>query len=275
MTKFTKLILLTIGLTIGSNAQAPATGSLSCDKIIHKKLPNAGYEIYICYSYDVNGPLFTKYKILGDKVNEANIKKRPRFYREKSLPREYQVSPRDYTYSTDSNTKTQSFDRGHLAPDADFDYDKKDLLKVYTMANIVPQVSNFNRRVWVKPEKYERLVASKLDSVNILTGSLYEDLANHLVKKDLSNIPSSKKWSDSKKRKFAKYAKQLEDKNIVIPSKMYKILYNREHKFNRCFLYPNIDYKNKSTKMKTYVIDCKELIKKINNNYSTQLEGLF
>ena len=60
-----------------------------------------------------------------------SIKKRPSFYTEKNLKKKYRSHTRDYTHS--------GYDRGHLANDASFDYDKKIVRKTYTMANIIPQ----------------------------------------------------------------------------------------------------------------------------------------
>ena len=48
--------------------------------------------------------------------------------------------------------------------------------------------------------------------------------------------------------------------NIVIPTKLYRIYYNNEAKFENCFEYKNrldIDYKN--DKLRNHEIDCKKL----------------
>lgn len=41
------------------------------------------------------------------------------------------------------------------------------------MSNIIPQVLIVNRRTWIKAEKIERQLASKLGSVSVLNGVVY------------------------------------------------------------------------------------------------------
>ena len=62
-------------------------------------------------------------------------------YWEKSQ-KKYRSHTRDYTHT--------AYDRGHLANDASFDYDKKIVRKTYTMANIIPQAPKVNRKTWKK-----------------------------------------------------------------------------------------------------------------------------
>jgi endonuclease G, mitochondrial len=39
------------------------------------------------------------------------------------------------------------------------DYNQKVLRKTYTMANIIPQAPEVNRKTWIKAEKFERSIA--------------------------------------------------------------------------------------------------------------------
>jgi endonuclease G len=82
-----------------------------CDQIIDKQV----YKI--CYSYKYKGALAVWYELKGDLVDKKNIKKRPRFYTEKNIPAKFRSKSKDYVKS--------GFDRGHLANNASFDYDKK------------------------------------------------------------------------------------------------------------------------------------------------------
>lgn len=97
----------------------------NCDQVIDKQVYN------ICYSYKHKGALVVGYKLNGSLVNKNNIKKRPSFYSEKTIPIQYRSKSKDYSRT--------GLDRGHLASDASFDYTKKVQKKTYSMANIVPQ----------------------------------------------------------------------------------------------------------------------------------------
>jgi endonuclease G len=113
----------------------------------------------------MKGAKYVFYTLYGSKVNAVNIKKRNSFYTEKNLPKKYRSNTKDYVHT--------GYDRGHLANDASFDYSKKVVRKTYTMANIIPQAPNVNRRSWIKAEKLERKIAVNLDTVKVLNGVVY------------------------------------------------------------------------------------------------------
>lgn len=185
-----------------------------CDKII----TNPYFKI--CYDYKLMGARTITYTLDGDKVNKVNIKKRPSFHTEKSLDRKYRVSPKSYTRS--------GYDRGHMANDASFDWSMESLNSTYAMSNIVPQEPKVNRYHWVKVERYARLVAKRLGTLNVVNIIQY------------TNNP-----------------KRLKKQNIAIPQGFYKILFNKEKNFERCFYYKNDSSSyQKKEKLKKHLIEC-------------------
>lgn len=121
--------------------------------------------------------------------------------------------------------------RGHfIVADADFDYDKKALNKAYTMANIIPQSATVNQKTWTKVERYGRTLAQKLGYINSISIAKYDN-------------PNQKIGND-----------------IVIPTKLYRIYFNNEANFEKCFEYDNVlDVNYKSDKLKNHEIDCNDL----------------
>jgi endonuclease G, mitochondrial len=186
----------------------------NCDQIIDKEV------FKICYSYKYKGALAVWYELDGNLVNKTNLKERPKFYSEKNIPIQYRTKSQDYINS--------GFDRGHLAPDADFDYDPKAQAKTYTMANIVPQYPTLNRKAWIKAEKYERLVASKLKTLTVI----------NLVD-------------------YSKSTQQIGKNKLTTPNTFYKIIFNDDEKFKKCFKYENREINSKTDKLKDHQIDCK------------------
>ena len=187
-----------------------------CDQIIDQQL----YQI--CYSYKYKGALSGWVKLDGNLIGKDNIKKRPRFYNEDSIPMKFRTKYKDYTgYGEDWN-------RGHfIVADADFDYDEKALNKAYTMANIIPQSAVVNQKTWTKVERYGRVLAQKLGYINSISIAKYEN-QNQKIGND-----------------------------IVIPSKLYRIYFNNDAKFEKCFEYENkLDIDYKSDKLKNHEIDC-------------------
>ena len=241
--------------------------NIDCDKIINKKV------IDICYDYKVKGAKYVSYTLNGEKVNEVNLRKRPKFYTEKNIPKKYATKYSDYTYSIGIEDCNQPFtpnskinpneceityDRGHLAPDADFDYNKKDLTKIYTMANIIPQVSVVNQKTWTKVELYERQIASKLGLLNVITGVEYKNKNNFLVKKPLSLIKKSYKWKRNKIYKYYKQDKYLRKKKIIIPSAFWKH-YTGPNGFEKCFFYENKLIDPEKDKLRDHEVSCSSI----------------
>ena len=189
----------------------------NCSQIIDKSV------FTICYDYKLKGAKYVAYTLDGSLVNSSNIKKRPRFYTEKNLPKQYRSTSKDYVNS--------GYDRGHLANDADFDYNEKTLRKTYTMANIIPQAPKVNRKTWIKAEKYERTVALELGSVTVINGVVY------------SSNP-----------------KRIGKNGVAVPDAFWKIIYNDEKKFKKCFYYKNdLDVIVRQDRLKSHQVDCDQL----------------
>ena len=191
-----------------------------CDQIIDK-------EIYsVCYSYKYKGALAGWTVLDGDKVNAVNIKKRPRFYENKTIPKKYRTKYSDYTGTG------RTWNRGHyIIADADADYSQKALRLVYDMSQIQPQASKVNQKTWLKVERYGRTIATKLGYVNSISISNYKN-ANKTIKN-----------------------------NVVIPNGFYRIYYNDEANFKKCFYYKNDPYINPAKdKLKDHIVDCNNVL---------------
>jgi len=206
-----------IAISIYATSVSEFINKKNCDQIIDKQVYT------ICYDYKMKGPKYVAYTLDGNKVNEANIKKRFSFYTEKTLPKKYRSHPRDYTHS--------GYDRGHLANDASFDYDIKVVRKTYSMANIIPQSPKVNRKTWIKAEKLERYVASKLGSVTVINGVIY------------SSNP-----------------KRIGKNKIAVPIAFWKMIYNDEENYKKCFFFENqLNIDIKKDKLKIHQIDCNKI----------------
>ena len=154
-----------------------------CDQIIDKE----SYKI--CYSYKNKGAKYVSYTLDGNLVNKNNISKRPSFYVEEDLDKEYQSKQTDYLDS--------GYDKGHLASDASFDYDLDNLYSTYSMANIIPQKAYNNRYIWYKTEQLERELAVKFNEIDVFIGVIYKE--NSSIIGDGISVPYAyyKKLSDS------------------------------------------------------------------------------
>lgn len=190
----------------------------NCNKIITNSVFKA------CYDYDLKGSRYVAYTVDGSKLTDAevHIKKRPSFYPENNIPVKYRSYPEDYTHS--------GYDRGHMANHADFDYSANLVYLTYSMANIVPQNPEVNRSTWVKAEKYERSVAKKLGSVNVINIITY------------SNNP----------QRIGKH-------QVAVPSDFIKVIYNDNKNFKKCFSYHNTT-PDSNDNIKDHEISCNMIL---------------
>jgi endonuclease G len=251
MNKISFLFFLLLSNVFASNFNT-YIDNIKVSQVIDKKVIKIGYD------YNVKGPRYVYYSLNKDLISLNNFRKRPRFYTEKNIPKKYRVTPSDYI-----NT---NYDRGHMAPDADFDYDKKILLKVYTMANIVPQKPILNQKIWIKVEERERYLTKKYGNLNIVNIIEYKNKNNFLKKMPIDKIierdkkrKNYKPWSKKKYKKYKNYEKKLNRKKIVIPSGFYKILFN--DKIEECYFYENKEYNYSLDKISKHKINC-NLIKR-------------
>ena len=211
------LNLLFVATSIYATNLSDYINKQNCNQIIAKQVYT------ICYDYKAKGAKYVSYTLDGDKVNAVNIKKRSSFYTEKNLPKKYRSNTRDYTHS--------GYDRGHLANDASFDYNKKVVRKTYSMANIIPQAPQINRKTWIKAEKLERKVAVGLGMANVINGVIY------------SNNP-----------------KRIGKDKIAVPDGFWKMISNDDKKYKKCFYYKNdLSATAKGDKLKNHLIDCNRL----------------
>jgi len=186
----------------------------NCSQIIDNSF------IIICYDYQFKAAKSVAYHLDGDLVNELNIEDRPSFYVEESLNEDYRVTSDDYTNS--------GYDRGHLAPDAAFDWSQESLEAVYTLANIIPQAPTVNRHMWIDVERYARDKAIEFGQIDVVNVVKY--MSEH---------------------------ETISDKNISVSKGFYKILYSQENNYEECFYYENnLDANSTDDNVSLHYKDC-------------------
>jgi len=187
-----------------------------CDQLINKKT-------YLsCYDYDYKISKYEIFNLDGALVGQGNIKFRPKFYDEPTIPKKYRAFWYDYNHS--------GYDRGHIRSDGSTDWDIEALKTTYSMVNIWAQTPTLNRKVWSKAEKYSRYIARKLGNVDVL---------------NIAVIPN-------------KY-KTIGKHKIAVPKAFYKIIYNKSKNFRRCFYFENKEYDIEQDRLKQHIVDCDKI----------------
>jgi DNA/RNA endonuclease G (NUC1) len=73
-----------------------------------------------------------------------------------------------YSLPRHSDFTNSGYDRGHMAPNADFNDTYENALLTFFIANIWPQTPNVNRVTWLRTENETRKLASEHSAVEVL-----------------------------------------------------------------------------------------------------------
>ncbi|MEL1252774.1 DNA/RNA non-specific endonuclease [Flavobacterium sp. DGU38] len=84
--------------------------------------------------------------------------------------------PKVTTGSADwRNYKKSGYDKGHLCPAGDMEFDKKAYDDTFYTSNISPQNHEFNSGIWNRLENKVRYWAEKYNNVYVVTGGILKD----------------------------------------------------------------------------------------------------
>jgi endonuclease G, mitochondrial len=147
-------------------------------------------------------PVWVAEKLTREKAM-ATAQRKNLFAPDPDLPRDKRAELRDYSGS--------GFDRGHMAPNADFNWDADAARQSFYLSNMVPQVGEgMNRGIWKNLEAAVRLWAVRRGVVYVYTGPIYE----------------------------AKYRSVGRGK-VAVPTALYKIVYDPNTTESITFVMPN------------------------------------
>ena len=201
----------------------------NCNQILDKEF----YEI--CYDHNLKTAKAVSYTLYGDLVNETNIQKRPSFKIDREVEKQYRASTKDYTKS--------GYDRGHLAPDASFDWSQESLDATFKLSNIIPQARKVNRTTWRKAEHHARFIATVLGEVNIINLITYSETPTRIGKNQ-----------------------------IAVPEGLYKVLYNNDQNYTTCLYYKNDNNINtKEDKLRQHEVECSTITDVLSTSTQTQI----
>jgi DNA/RNA endonuclease G (NUC1) len=115
--------------------------------------PNQNLEI--AFDVRTRNPLYVLERLVvvdDNKPAAKNKSKRPNFYQDsQNLPAVYRSQNQHYHNS--------GYDRGHLAPAADFAHDASAYRDTFSFSNISPQDGALNKKTWARLEEWTRQVA--------------------------------------------------------------------------------------------------------------------
>lgn len=111
------------------------------------------------------GPLWVAERITDDDVREAKrVPRVDQFFAEQQVPAADRAELEHYRGS--------GYDRGHMAPSADMTTERAQA-ESFSLANMVPQIPDLNRRLWADIESTARGLALTYGEVYIVTGPAF------------------------------------------------------------------------------------------------------
>ena len=159
--------------------------------------------------------------IISKEIIDGNVS-RTNDFRPDTMIKTGSAVEKDYflKYKEDGKTVYDGFgyDRGHLAPSADFKWSKSALSESYFYSNMSPQVDDFNRGGWAKLEgMLRKYVYENNVDLFVVTGPVLSE-----------DLPVIERSVDK----------------VSIPNYYYKIAYDKENNRAIAFLMPNqnLDY---------------------------------
>lgn len=158
---FLTLILFLQSLVFGQNPSWPfeiPAVSVKDTVIVHSA-------ISLLYSEKHEQAVWVAYQLLRENMGKS-LERSNRFL----------VDPRISTGSATSKDYLKSgYDRGHLAPAADFNWSVQAMNESFYYSNMSPQVPSFNRGVWKRLETQVRNWASIDSCIYVITGPILND----------------------------------------------------------------------------------------------------
>ncbi|MFY0653231.1 MAG: DNA/RNA non-specific endonuclease [Cyclobacteriaceae bacterium] len=131
----------------------------------------------LCYDEKNEQAKWVAYSLTSKNLANAAYKRKDNFRTDPMVSTE-SASPTDY--------KKSGYDRGHLAPAADFTWTEQGLDDSFFMSNMSPQVPGFNRGIWKKLEEQVRDWAEENDKLYIVTGPVIEKKTKKIGKNKVS-----------------------------------------------------------------------------------------
>lgn len=249
---FAGVLVLTAAACTPKSIPVPTSGG-ECSELAYEGFPRLEppmrSSFFVChksfalqYAVPVRSALWVVQNVKATDLDEPTVNRD----RENFRPDGY--LPEGVTPTPDRFTRT-GYDRGHLAPAADFVEDPVGMSRSFYTSNIVPQDPGNNRGIWVRLEKNVRAWARQKGEVYVVTGPIYyagakpftpqgwlsltDGKTQYIIEEYQRDDETAKERRERKKRRGANA--------IAVPSHLYKVIYDPSANTAIAFVVPNVD----------------------------------
>ena len=238
MKKFTHFIAM--ALLALSSFTAHANNAL-CEENLRlgaPSLPSPG-SIQVCregyalmFSTVTKTPVWVAEHLKRSEVFGAAVRS-PQFIPDPAIPAKYQAKNYDYA-------KT-GYDRGHMAPAADFSQSQQLMDESFYLSNIVPQNAENNRQIWAGLEKKVRTWLNRRDELYIVTGPVF---SGNKIKMTIG-------------------------KSVAVPDYIFKVILDPKTQASIAFMVPNIPLSQKV--LPNYIVSVRDVEMATGLNFHSKL----
>jgi endonuclease G len=172
--------------------------------------------------------------VFSTEIAQARLVKTPRtddFRADKRISDS--PTPADYTNS--------GYDRGHMAPAANFTYDARVMSESFLLSNMMPQHPGNNRGIWKYLEEYTRYWAQRYGQLYVITGTYFGEGSGVI------------------------------GNNVGVPSHVYKIVIDQKRNKAIAFMFPNVKLDPKT--MTKYIVSIEQIEQLTGINFSPAIPG--
>lgn len=234
---------LTVGILLAFATTAALANPIddNCPEVVIHGAPQIekeGDNQYICHTaYGINYNYKTKVAhFVVEHIKASDLTKSAQrkddFRMDPKVDDDKEATLQDYAGS--------GYDRGHIAPAADFSHSAEEMSESFYLTNMMPQVPNNNRGIWKKTETMARDFATKYGEVYVISGTIYEG--------EIKTIGNG----------------------VGVPSHVYKIIIDPKNNRAIAFLFENTKIKVKT--LPEHVVTIKEIEKRARVNFNPKLK---
>lgn len=198
-----------------------------------------GNNQYICrtaYALNYNYSTKVSYFVV-ERVTPAQIKgavsRKNDFREDPSIPANHRSTLKDYASS--------GYDRGHMAPAANFASSELAMSESFFLSNMMPQAPGNNRGIWKYTEELTRKWVEKHGELFVITGTIYDN----------------------------KGSAKIIGSGVHVPTHVYKIIIDPKTNRSISFMFPNI--KLNVSDLENYIVTIAEIEKAAGINISPAL----
>lgn len=139
---------------------------------------HTGYTL--SYNEEAEQPSYVAYELTKQEVLNTNVERDD----------DFRPDPMVLTGSAElDDYKGSGYDRGHMAPAADFRWSAEAMSDTFYLSNMSPQDPSFNRGIWADLEAAVRVMAYENEAVYVVTGPVLTDGPYKTIGKNKVAVP--------------------------------------------------------------------------------------